>query len=340
MAALQRRDGMAQKFAQRRRPLATGIFRKRLTFRGAAKRTSAPGYGKALLRRSFRRRPMRHHRFRHSGRRFGRRHRLGGLTRSNNVHIRNIAGIPDSMMVKLKYSTTESFTAASGGSVFQTIKLNSMHDPYSPLTDNPSGYAEMYSRYSRAIVYASKLTVRLWSGAEAADEEPFRMVVIPCNSVQLTAYQSYSNVIAMDNAPHAKMKIFSPGATLPTLTHYMKTSILDTADNRESDADIVGDLAAPADTDPARLFTWLIGMQTFAGTTTLNVQIQVQCEYYVKFFRLVAPNEQTLIERNRNGNEVKPRKPMKQEEKKESKPEPKIPPQPEVPPGYVLVKKQ
>lgn len=241
------------------------------------------------------------------------------------------------MMVKLKYSTTEAFTVALGGAAYQTIKLNSMHDPYAGLTDVPSGYTRLYEQYSRAIVYASKLTVRLWSGAEAADEEPFRMVVIPCNSTQLTAYSAYTNVVALDNAPHGKMKIFSPGATLPTLTHFMKTSILDTADRRETDADVVGDLAAPVNTDPARLFTWLIGMQTFAGTTTLNVQIQVQCEYYVKFFRLVAPAEQA-IERNRNGNEVRPK--PKQEEKKESKPEPKIPPQPEVPPGYVLVKKQ
>lgn len=257
---------------------------------------------------------------RHAYRRRGRRHIpiTGGLNREK---LSNPGGAPDVELVKLKYETTSAFTATGGAASYLQIKQNSVYRPYPGNTDSCGGYQRMYALFRQSYVAAAKCTVRIWSATGTSSQEPFRVILIPCTSAQYTVYSAYTNIAALQDVPHAKQVLFSPGGELPSITVYSTTGALRVGQKRLQEGDLLGSLSGTSGVDPTTLQYFIVGLQSMAGTTTLNCQIQVSMTYYVKFFEPIAVAVQQLDEHknfwgNDDGEPVE-RKAPPPEEKKE-----------------------
>ncbi len=210
---------------------------------------------------------------------------------------------PDVMVVKMRYETTSAFTSTSGAASYVQIKGNSIYRPYVGNTDSVGGYARMYADYEYAGVMASKVTVRLWGGVTGQDE-PFRIILIPCTSSQYSAYSGFSNVAQLWDVPHARQALFSPGGVLPTLTSGASNAQILLGQSKETGSELAisasGTWISQTGADPSQLWYYLIGYQNMAGTTTTNQQAQVSIEYEVKFLRPVATPVQLT---NKHGND-------------------------------------
>jgi len=211
---------------------------------------------------------------------------------------------PDTFIVKMRYETTSAFTSTAGAASYVQVKGNSIYRPYVGNTDSVGGYSRMYADYEYAEVMSSKITVRLWGGVSGQDE-PFRLVVIPCTPTQYSTYSGFSNVAQLWDVPHATQKLFSPGGVLPTLVSRGTNAQILFGQSEEIGAEFaaggVTSYGATTGTDPTSLWYYLIGYQNMAGTTTTNQQAQVSVEYQVRYIRPIATPVQVSL--NKWGND-------------------------------------
>lgn len=222
-----------------------------------------------------------------------------------SVRLKTVAQ-PDVTIVKLRYETTSAFTSTGGAASYVQIKGNSIFHPYVGNTDNPGGTARMYADYKYSLVLKSSITIRLWGGVSGQDE-PFRLVVVPCNSDQYTTYSGFSNIAQLWDVPHARQKLFSPGGVLPTLKSWGTTQAVLFGNSKERGQEwqsgSLSTYAGTSGSDPTgSLWYFLIGYQNMAGTTTTNQQAQVSIEYTVRFAEPV-PTPVQFTSRNKWGNE-------------------------------------
>lgn len=120
------------------------------------------------------------------------------------------------------------------------------------------------------------------------------------------------------------MKLFSPGAVLPTVSHYFTAAALLFGEGSRYDAENMkqgsGDIyRAQSGASPSSLVYFLVAMQNMAGTTPLDLQAEFTYEHYCEFFEMkvsVLPQTITTLTED-----VQPYKPT--EEKKASKVESK-----------------
>ncbi|UYD39156.1 MAG: capsid protein [Wigfec virus K19_615] len=214
--------------------------------------------------------------------------RLGRVNRADVQKIKNIAGLPDSAFVKLNYSSTSAFSlSGTGAPTFVKLKLNSVYQPYVGNTDSSGGQARMYSSYTRSVIRGSRVNVRVWSDT-LGNQEPLRIVIIPCNLASYNTYSAYTNIVALKGVPHSKLKLYSPGAQMPSLSAYCSHSMIQYGDNKHHDLIADANASSTSGTDPAVVNYWLIGFQTMAGTTALDVQAEISITHYCEFYRQVA----------------------------------------------------
>lgn len=260
-----------------------------------------------------------HHHYRKTHHHY-RRHKkpiTGGL---NVETLKNPAGAADAEFVKLKYETTSAFTATGGAASYLQIKQNSVYRPYPGNTDSCGGYQRMYAQFRKSCVFGASLHVRIWSATGTASQEPFRIILIPCTSAQYTVYSGYANIAALQDVPHARQALFSPGGALPDLTVFTKTITLISGESRSVEAldTSVAGFTGTSGVDPTTLTYFLVGLQSMAGTTTLNCQIQVSMTYYCKFLEPIAVAVQQLdTDMNFWGNEEVPTQESKDDIKDE-----------------------
>jgi hypothetical protein len=212
-----------------------------------------------------------------------------------------MAGQEDSELVTMRYETTSAFTATGGAASYLQIKANSIYQPWPSLTDSPAGYQRMFTQYSRAMVVRSRAEFRIWSSITGSVQEPFRMAVVPCDTTQAAVYSAYTNVASLRGVPHSREALFSPGAEMPKLRSTVDNSAI--FFGMAQDSRIIaasGQFTAATGADPAALTYFLVGLQSMAGTTTLNCQLQGVIEFDVYFHRPIATAVQSL---NRFGNE-------------------------------------
>ncbi len=219
----------------------------------------------------------------------------------------NPSGQADVELDKLYYETTSAFTATGGASSYLQIKGNSIYRPYPGNTDSCGGYQRMYTQYRQSYAEASAVEVRVWSATGTASQEPFRLLLIPCTSEQYTVYSGYTNIAALVDVPHAKQTLFSPGGTLPKLRAKAPTVgvLAGVARDDGTLAQQNSNFWGTSGADPSPLWYWLIGLQSMAGTTTLNCQIQVKITYWLRWRQPIATAVQQLM-RNKWGNEEVP----------------------------------
>lgn len=220
----------------------------------------------------------------------------------SSVRLRTVAQA-DTMVVRLRYETTSAFTSTGGAASYVQLKGNSIYRPYSGNTDSVGGYSRMYADYTYAQVLKSTVTVRLWGGV-AGQDEPFRIVLLPCTSTQYSVYSAFTNIAQLWDVPHARQVLFSPGGKLPVLRSSAATQQVyfgnSTERGQEFAAGGITGYGAATGLDPTTLWYWLIGYQNMAGTTTTNQQAQVQIEYDVRFIQPVS----TPVQVTKHGNEI------------------------------------
>jgi len=153
----------------------------------------------------------------------------------------------------------------------------------------------MYTQYAVAQVVSATCEVTVWSGVSGQDE-PFRIIIIPCLAADYTVYSGYSNVAALASVPHAVQGVFSPGGVMPKVTAKGSNSTMLSGIAKEyPDVEsIANDYTQQSGGDPGFLWYFLVGYQNFAGTTTTNQQAQVKLTFKVKWFRPIATAEQSV----------------------------------------------
>lgn len=233
---------------------------------------------------------------------FGGKSRTGFKRNANNpksgmavsgLRISDFSGRPEMEKVRLRYGTTSAFTVVGGAATYLQIKGNSVFKPYPGNTDSAGGQATMFSLYDRCLVYASRISLRLWSDT-SGNSEPFRAVIAPCNGSQYTAWSAASNIVTLYDNPNFRKAVYSPGSSMLNLKHacYTPQILFGINQNLKELMAQTATLAQATGADPSSLSYWLVGMQNFAGTTTLDCQIEVVIEYDCVFFRSVGSNMQ------------------------------------------------
>lgn len=281
--------------------------------------------GPVLFRRAGRRSFKSHRVVRRShggGHRRGfRRHRVGRIGRTNTEIIKNVGGLPDRQYVKLKYATSSAFTTVGGAPSFVQLKLNSIYRPYASNTDSDGGTATMFSRYRNCVVHGSRVTVRLWSSSTGAVPEPFRMVLVPCTLAQYNVYAAYSNIVTLQDVPHSKMRLVSPGAVMPTLSAYCPTQSIAFGTQKQNDIRLLDSYWAVSGVSPTNTMYWMIAYQNMAGTTSLDLQAEVTIEHYCEFWSMVVSTLPQVSLASNGLNEIiepyDPTKDVKEEFKKD-----------------------
>jgi hypothetical protein len=215
----------------------------------------------------------------------------------STTHDRALAGQEDAEYTTMVYETTSAFTSTAGATSYLQVKGNSIYHPYPGVSSSVAGYARMYTQYALAMVVSSTCEVMLWGGVSGQDE-PFRIIIVPCSAATYSVYSAYSNISSLAGVPHAKQAIFSPGGKLPRISAKgtAATVLYGESKGNESAELSAGApvYAASVGIDPNQLWYYLIGYQNFAGTTTTNQQAQVKITFKVKWTRPVATAEQAL----------------------------------------------
>lgn len=216
----------------------------------------------------------------------------------------------------MRYESTSAFTSTAGAASYLQIKGSSIYRPWTGNTDSCGGYQRMYTQYLYSCVLSSKITVRVWGGVSGQDE-PFRIIVLPCTNTAYTTYSAYANIASLIDVPHARQALFSPGGVLPTLKSFGTPAAICAGEGKLSETEMTisrsstNGFSGSSGVDPGDQFYYLVGMQNMAGTTTTNQQLQITIEYVVKWYQPVATAVQSLTQRNKwGGEEVPPGKPI------------------------------
>lgn len=216
------------------------------------------------------------------------------VNRTNTEVIQNLSGLPDREYVKMKYSTTSAFTVTGGNASYLQVKLNSPYRPWPGNTDSAGGYSRMYSNYKLGVCHGSEIRLRLWSGS-ASSSYPFRVITIPCTSDQYTVYSGYTNIVALNDVPHAKSRLFSPGSDMINLSSYSSVQTLAFGNNKQNDLRLRSSFSAQSGSSPGDLFYWLVALQVIAGTTTVDCQLEAEIIYYMEYYQPVVSTIPQLI---------------------------------------------
>jgi len=213
----------------------------------------------------------------------------------HTVHDKTLAGQEDNEYTTMVFETTSAFTSTSGAASYLQIKGNSIYRPYPSVLSSPAGYARMYTQYLVAQVVEATCEVQCWSAVTGQDE-PFRIIVLPCTTQSYTIYSAFSNISSLAGVPHAKQAIFSPGGKLPRVTATGNTGSLIYGESKIDEAAEATqtNYVATTGADPGNIWYFLVGYQNFAGTTTTFQQAQIKLTYRVRWFKPVATAEQAI----------------------------------------------
>lgn len=201
--------------------------------------------------------------------------------------------IEDVRRIKLRFTFNNAFSVAGGNVTWALFKLNT---PYQP--DNSAsagGYQEAFLQFSRMLCRGSAIKIRVWADT-AGDQEPFRLLVAPTTAAQAGTYAAYSNLSSAMNNPHSKYVIYSPGDKLPTLRHYAEAAQVFSAE-KHIDYKTSQMYSAGLNANPGNLVYWTVGYQSMGGTTTQNIQIQVQIDFYCEYYNYIPVQAQFLSPR-------------------------------------------
>lgn len=208
----------------------------------------------------------------------------------NSLVIKDLQGRPEMEKVRLRYATTSAFTIAGGAASYLQIKANSVYRPWPANTDSAGGQATLFSLYRKCMVYASRIDVRLWSDT-AGNSEPFRAVIAPCTSSQYTGYSAATNIVHLVDNPNFHVGRYAPGDKLLHVSHTAYTSQIYLGANIPiKDMLINTNYTGTSGVDPSAMTYFLVGLQAFAGTSSLDCQLEGIIEFDCLFFEPISTN--------------------------------------------------
>jgi hypothetical protein len=142
------------------------------------------------------------------------------------------------------------------------------------------GFAELSQQYSMYRVYGSSIKV---TASNPSTTIPVSLIVCPLNQDPSNAMTA-ANVIASSGQPYAKMKVMPLlGGPATRISSYMTTVRIfgDPAVNYDHN------FSSLVSTVPANNWFWNIAVYsgaTIATNITVNFEIEVDCEFFDRFF--------------------------------------------------------
>lgn len=208
----------------------------------------------------------------------------------NQLQIKDLSGRPEMEKVRLRYATTSAFTVTGGVASYLKLKLNSLYQPWGTNTDSAGGTATMFSLYRKCMVYASKVDIRLWADT-SGNSEPFRAVICPVTPTQYTGFSGATNIVTLFDSPNFKVARYAPGDKLLHLSHSAYVPQVERGVNMSlSEMLTQNNYSATSGTDPSSIFNYIVGFQNFAGTTTLDAQVEGIIEFDCVFYEPISTN--------------------------------------------------
>ncbi len=183
---------------------------------------------------------------------------------------------PDQVFVKLKYNTAINLVSGTGTFISHTFRGNGLFDPdQSGAGGQPRGYDQWSAMYTRYTGLACKITVRVIPHVNQGG--PCILGVVPTDTSS-----PFTDIESIIESPYSKTamlnnKTVSPQTMTASLTTKRKfgyhTGIL------QED-----DLSANVTALPAEQWYWFLGFENIPQPTNLDVTVDVQLEYSVRFF--------------------------------------------------------
>jgi len=233
---------------------------------------------------------------RHRHRRFGR-HNNNNKSKTQVTTSRILGGAlsADKLRVKLPFRFVNSFSQAANAITYLQLKSNSIYDCAAGSgTQNAQGYLRYYTYFTRSLVHASSIHVRLWSDVTGTgDAEPIQVVVIPCNAAQVTQITTFADFQAIKQQPHAKVVTYIPGQSGSFIKHYSNTQMMQSGTDSTSLTSSQS-WSSTSGNDPNFLTSWMVLISGVAGSTSQNIQIDASVYYYTEFFQPILQATQGL----------------------------------------------
>lgn len=211
-------------------------------------------------------------RFRRKRRRFRRKKRSSKRSRINTVIIRGPTVCPDKVLVKLKYSDNQLFTAANLTTL--VYRGNGLFDPdQSGIGTQPYGFDQWAMFYQRYKVNAAKILIRI------INESTTENAQVSCFPSTITTHP-FAFVQQAVDAPYNKDRIVGPegSSNIKYLTNYTTTKSI------RGTEFIDEDFASQTTTVPGRQWFYLVLANNLDGSA-LRLRMQVTITYFCEFYK-------------------------------------------------------
>lgn len=234
---------------------------------------SRENYTISIFAMPYRRRYRRNRRKRYKT--YKKRSRKSRMNKSSMVRVRQVSGMPDLLITKLKYRTK--VAALSIPTDNKTFAINGLFDPdISGTGHQPLAFDQFMSFYGRYEVKASKISAQILLNSNSQD--PQFVAIYP--SLLNAPFSTVSDTIM--EQPYVKWKYVNQTANVDRA--YIKNYISVKKLNGRSTASesFIGNLA----TNPANTFYWQILLHNEDGNN-LTADINVVITYYCRFFHRI-----------------------------------------------------
>lgn len=186
-------------------------------------------------------------------------------------------GIPDAMLIKLKYTTFFTLSGTPTGS--WKFRGNSIHDPDLTGTGGqPLGHDQWEAFYEKYCVNGSKIQLQFLNDSTTAAPGNVLLNVVPMDD---NVSRSYDELNSMQFNRNRMIAPVSAGQNGVYMSSYMSTRKL----MGENTLDDVYESAFG--TNPTREWYWHVQSDSFDGLSAHSLSCKATITYYVKLFQRV-----------------------------------------------------
>lgn len=181
--------------------------------------------------------------------------------------------IPASQIVKHGYNTSMTVTSTTGVVGYQIFRLNSLFDPdYSNGGTNhqPYGFDSLSALYNKFVVLSSKIRIRFSASSNVMLVCKSTTDVSTPTNLELQAEQNNSDIKYGSNITTSNLGMY---AVVANVFGVKKEHI------REDEY-----FSGSPSANPSRVCYWMLSIQHPDRVSTVNVYMNVQIEYYAKWY--------------------------------------------------------
>lgn len=206
------------------------------------------------------------------------------------------------MVLNNHCNVSMSTTGCQSAYVVSNTIFNAMTGWYAPSLAKPAGFTEAFEDHDVCNVMASQITLNIVSQNTTNNTE-VQGVIIPCRVNELADLQTATNIIQLQQLPHARrFNVKVDGAGITRVSSYARTSQIFFGDNRKHDINLNNNFATSSAGQPANATYWFVALQNLiSGTSTIAMDCKVK--FYCEFFSKRQDNYLLLKPIDRFGNE-------------------------------------